>query len=180
VWWDRAGSNRQAAIDERESALDAARAVLTVWSLNGRNAAELHAEAASALDAGKLLQLKIDPVALPTPFDAIPAADMTGVGEWGPLEHALSRLVKDGQGHKPTPRAELGPLPTLAATGSPKLAAIAVIAVLAAFAGALGATFNGVMTPEQLQIALVGMVGVAGASAGLSAHRLFTLVRAGA
>jgi hypothetical protein len=179
VWWDQSERARQASVDERERALNDARAVLVVWSLNGRNAANVHCEAAHALDAGKLLQLKLDPVTLPPPFDAVPAADMTAAGEWGPLEQALSRLAK-GDESADAPRSALGPAPAISAAGSPKLVSIAVIAVLAAFAGALGAAFNGVMTPEQLQVALVGMLGVGIACAGLSAHRLFTIVRAAA
>ena len=178
VWWDKPERTRQASVDERWRAFDAARAVLVVWSMNGRDAMEVHADAAHALDTGKLLQLKIEPVALPPPFDAIHVADMTGAGEWGPLEHAISRLVKNGESTATAVRAPLGPAPMIAATGSPKLVAIAVTAVLAAFAGAVGASFNGVMTPSQLQIALVGMLGVAGACVGLSAHRLFTIIRA--
>ena len=178
VWWGETGRLRQASLDERQRALDAARAVLAVWSANGRNAAEVYADAASALDAGRLLQVRLDAGSPPPPFQALGAADMTGAGEWGPLEHALSQLVKSEEGALPPQRADLGPAPAISATGSPKLVAFAVIAVLAAFAGALGAAFNGVMTPEQLQIALTGMLGVAGACAGLSAHRLFTLVRA--
>ncbi|HYD71588.1 MAG TPA: toll/interleukin-1 receptor domain-containing protein [Candidatus Binatia bacterium] len=180
VWWDKPERVRQAFIDERERAFDAARAVLVVWSMNGRDAMETQADAAHALDCGKLLQLRIEPIAPPPPFEAIPVADMTGAGEWGPLEHAISRLVKSGESNPPAPRTRLGPAPVVAATGSPKLVAIAVTTVLAAFAGAVGASFNGVMTPSQLQIALVGMLAVAGACVGLSAHRLFTILRAAA
>ncbi|HET9231021.1 MAG TPA: toll/interleukin-1 receptor domain-containing protein [Vitreimonas sp.] len=180
VWWDKPERARQASVDERERAFDAAKAVLVVWSVNGRDAMEVHGDAAHALDCGKLLQLKIEPLALPTPFEAIAVADMTGAGEWGPLEHAISHLVKNGAGDELAPRAKLGPAPMIAATGSPKLVAIAVTAVLAAFAGAVGASFNGVMAPSQLQIALIGMLGVACACAGLSAHRLFTIIRAAA
>jgi hypothetical protein len=172
VWWNTSEQS------DSDQAREAARIVLAVWSRDGRNAAELHADALYALDAGKLLQLKLDAIAPPAPFDAITTADMSGAGEWGPLEQALARLSKSGEGAAKTPSANLGPAPTLAASGSPKLVAIATILILAAFAGALGAAFNGVMTPQQLQIALVGTLGVAGACAGLSAHRLFTLLRA--
>jgi hypothetical protein len=180
VWWDRPERARQASVDERERAIDAARAVLVVWSMNGRDAMEVHGDAAHALDCGKLLQLRMEVVALPPPFDTIPIADMTGAGEWGPLEHAISRLVKHGESNAPAGRAKLGLAPLIAATGSPRLVAFAVTAVLAAFTGAVGAGFNGVMTPEQLQIALLGMLGVAGACVGLSAHRFFTILRAAA
>jgi hypothetical protein len=180
VWWDKTERARQALVDERDRALGAARAVLVVWSLDGRDAVQVHADAAAALDSGKLLQVKLESVALPPPFNTITAADMTGAGEWGPLEHALARLVKNGESSAPRSRANLGVAPVIAATGAPKLIAIAVIAVLAAFAGALSAGFNGVMTTAQLQVALLGVLAVAGTCAGLCAHRLFTIVRAAA
>lgn len=178
LWWEPSDQPRQTSIDDRARALEEARAVLAVWSMNGRNAAELHADAAAALDAGKLLQLRLD-APPPAPFDTLAAADMAG-GEWGPLEQALSGLVTDGQSIEAPKRVAPGFAPTMAATGAPKLVAVAVIAVLAAFAGGLAATFNGVMKPDQLQIALVGVLGVAGACAGLSAHRLFTMIRTAA
>ena len=180
VWWDKAERGRQALIDERAQALEAARAVIVVWSLDGRDALQVHADGAAALDAGKLLQLKIEAVALPLPFNTIPAADMTGAGEWGLLEDALSRLVKDGEGSAAPTRILLGPAPVIAATGAPKVITIALAAVLASYAGALGAGFNGVMAVEQLQVALFGVLAVGGACAGLCAHRLFTVLRAAA
>lgn len=177
LWWDQQPGARQASFDERERELDAARAVLVVWSLNGRNAIRVSAEAAHALETGKLLQLKLDPAAPPAPFDALDAADMTGAGEWGPLEHAVAQLVRHGE-RAPTARSELGAMPTLAAAGSPTLITIAIGAALAAYAGAVSASFNGVMTLGQLQIALVGIGGVASAGAALCAFRLFSTARA--
>jgi hypothetical protein len=65
------------------------------------------------------------------------------------------------------------------ASGAPKLSMIATATALIAFAGALAATRDGAMTPEQLQVALVGMLGVGGACAALTAFRLFSISRAG-
>lgn len=178
VWWGQSERPRQGLIDERDRALDSARAVLAVWSSNGRNAAEVHAEAALARDLGKLLQVKLDDVAPPVPFDGSEAADLTG-SEWGPLEHALSHLVKNGESAA-APQFDLGLAPTISAAGTPKLVTFAAAAVLTAFAGVLGATFNGVMTPEQSQVVLVGILAVAGLCVGLGAQRLFSLSRAAA
>lgn len=180
VWWTGAERARQAPVDERERALHEARAVLVVWSGNGRDTIEVQADAACALDAGKLLQVKLEPVAPPPPFNAVAAADMAGGGEWGPLEHALARLIKGEERSASQPRTNLGPAPVLAASGAPTLVTIAIAAVLAAFAGALSAGWNGVMTPDQLRIALFGVLGVATLCAGMTAFRLFTILRAAA
>jgi hypothetical protein len=175
VKWDKSERGHQDGIDERE--LEAASAVLAVWSLAARDAAQVHAEAAYALDAGKLIQARLDPAAPPAPFDIIDAADMTAPGAWGPLEQALAQLVRQGQQTTPSP-AVLGPLSTLAAAGSPKLVTVAITAALAAYAGALKAAFDGLMSGEQLQILLTGVAGVAAACAALSAYRLFSIARA--
>lgn len=179
VWWDQPERARQASIDERERELVAARAVLVMWSAGARDAPQVQAEAAHALDAGKLLQVKLDPVALPPPFNSKPAADMTGAGEWGPLEHALSQMARKGETSAAPERLGVGLAPLLSATGSPKLVTFAAIAALAAYAGALGASVNGAMSPDQLQIALAGVFGVAGACTALCAHRFFAIARAG-
>lgn len=173
VRWD------QAVDVERQ--LETARAVLTLWSHNARNSTWVYAESCQGLDQGKFLQLRLDHAALPAPFDALQAADMSGErGEWGLIEDALARLVRKAEAPAPGQRLPLpGMLATPTAVGAPKLLAIATATTLAAYAGALSAAANGVMNPDQLQIALTGIVGVAGASAMISAHRLFTVSRAG-
>jgi hypothetical protein len=73
----------------------------------------------------------------------------------------------------------LGPFATPAAAGAPKLLTAANGATLAAYGAAVSAAHNGIMSPEQLQIALIGMLGVGGASALVSAQRLIAVSRAG-
>jgi hypothetical protein len=181
IWWDKDLRAGQAFVDEIERQLNEARAVLTAWSFNARNSTWVYAEAARGLDNHKFLQLRLDNVQLPLPFDALQVADMTArTPEWGSLENTLTRLVRQGTAPEPARRVpSLGPLATPAAAGSPKLLSAATGATLAAYAGALSATYNGVMSPEQLQVALTGMIGVAGASAVLTAHRMLTVARAG-
>jgi hypothetical protein len=173
VWCDSGAA--LAHPDEIERELDAAKAVLAVWSANAANTVSAIAQASDALDAGKLLQLRID-AAPPPPFDAIATADVSG-GEWGVLEDALKRLVRNGEAPSHETRAP-GLLAHTPAAGAPLLLTIALVAVLAAFAGAVTATFNDVMSVAQLQIALIGMLGVAGACAALIVHRYTTLTRA--
>jgi hypothetical protein len=180
IWWDKHLRAGQVFVDEIERQLDTARAVLTAWSQNARNSTWVYAEASRGLDAKKFVQLRLDSVQLPLPFDALQVNDMSGAGEWGPLEHTLTNIVRNRVQPDPARRIpSIGPLATPAAAGSPKLLTAATSATLAAYAGAVGATYNGAMTPEQLQIALVGMLGVGGACAALTAHRLITISRAG-
>lgn len=181
IWWDKNLRAGQVFVDEIERQLDSARAVLTVWSHHARASTWVYAEASRGLDANKFLQLRLDNVQLPLPFDALQAADMsTDRATWGPLEASLQRLVRQGQAPEPERRVPTpGALATPAAAGAPKLLTTATTATLLAYAGAVSATYNGAITPDQLQIALTGMLGVGAACAALSAHRLYTVLRAG-
>lgn len=181
VWWDKHERADQMFADEVARELDAAHAVLTVWSHSARDSTWVYAESSRALDAKKLVQMKVDNIQLPLPFDAVRAADMSGgKTEWGPLEDALTQIVRNrARPELAQPLPGIGLLQAPTPAGSPKLLLTALSATLAAYAGAVSATFNGVMSPEQLQIALVGMIGVAGACGALSAHRLFIISRAG-
>jgi hypothetical protein len=173
VWCDNGAT--LAHPDEVERELEAAKAVLTVWSTNAADTVSVIGHASGALDAGKLLQVRIDG-APPPPFDAVQTADASS-GEWGVLEDALKRLVRNGEAATHETRT-LGLLAHPPAAGVPLLMTLALCAVLAAFAGAVSATFNDVMSIEQLQIALIGMLIVAGACAALVAHRFTMLTRA--
>lgn len=179
VWWAPRERADAAAVQEVEAQLDQAKAVLTLWSANARNSSWVHAEAARAFDAGKLAQARLDAIDAPLPFGAAPAADLSGArGEWGPLEDTLARIVRSA----PPPLADvptLGPLATPAVTGAPKLIAFAIGATLTAFGGAVSAAADGVMSPDQLQLALTPMLGVGLVCATLSAYRLITVSRAG-
>jgi hypothetical protein len=99
--------------------------------------------------------------------------------EWGHLEDALSRLVRGSGADRSAPAiARVGPLATPAAAGVPKLLSIATGAALVAYAGAVSAAYAGVMAPEQLQLALFGVLAVGGVSALVSAQRLAAIARA--
>lgn len=165
-----------AAADE----LDVARAVLVIWSRNAANSPRVQSEAAFAFDHEKLMQLRLDESAAPYPFDALGVADMSpGKSEWGPLEAGLQRLVRDGKAPECEAAPNLGLLATPSATGAPKLLLLALAAILAAYAGAVMAALNHAMPVAQLQLALIGVIFVAGACAALSAHRFILVRRAG-
>jgi hypothetical protein len=140
----------------------------------------VYAESSRGLDAGKFLQLRLDDVQPPLPFNALEVADMSaGRMQWAPLEDALARTVRGGSpGPQRTPPS-LGPLATPAVAGAPKLLSLATGTALAAYAAAVSAAYNGVMAPEQLQMALIGVLGVGGVSALVSAQRLAAISRAG-
>jgi hypothetical protein len=181
IWWDKHLRAGQVFVDEIERQLDAARAVLTAWSHDARNSTWVYAESSRGLDSNKFVQVRLDNVQLPLPFDALQVCDLSKRGgEWDKLEGALSRVVKGGAPPEPIRRVpQLGPLATPAAAGSPKLMSSATTATLVAYAGALAATDQGMLTPEEMQLALTGMMGVAGASSVLTAQRLLAIARAG-
>lgn len=181
VWWDKHLRSGQAFVDEVERELDSAHAVLAVWSANARNSTWVYAEASRALDANKFLQMRLDDAALPLPFEALQIADMSrGKSEWGKLEAALTHIVRDRRPPPPTERLpQAGALSTPPQTGMPKLLTVAATASLVAYAGAVSAAFNGVMSPDQLQTAMLGVLGVGGVCAALAAFRLRAVRRAG-
>jgi hypothetical protein len=181
IWWDKHLRAGQVFVDEIERQLDSAHAVLTAWSVNARNSTWVYAEASRGLDANKFLQLRLDNARLPLPFEALQVAEMSGGrSEWGKLEDALTRIVRDRRPPQPIERMPtVGPLATPPQAGMPRLLTAAATASLVAYSGAVSAAYNGVMTPEQLQTAMLGVLGVGGVCAALTAQRLFSIRRAG-
>lgn len=179
VWWDKDLRAGQRFVDEIERQLDSAKAVLTTWSANARNSTWVYAESARGLDQKKFVQARLDNAQLPLPFDALQVCDLQR-NEWDRLEGAIGRTVRGGGQPEPVRRVpNLGPLATPAAAGSPKLLSTATAATLVAYGGALAATDKGMMTPEDLQLALTAMIGVSSASSVLTAQRLLAVSRAG-
>ncbi len=177
VRWGKTEHARQAMIDQREREVDTARVVIVIWSENAHSSAQVQADAAYALGADKLLPLKIDAMRPPAPFDTIEAFDVTG-GAWGPVEQTLAQRM-NAPASTPAKVGPLGSPAVLSVTGTPRLVTFALAATLAAYAGAVSAALNGVMTPAQLQIALLGMLFVGLVSTALAGLRLFSTLRAG-
>lgn len=176
VWRDPHVRTGRAFEDSVEREIAGARAVLVVWSENARNSTWVVAEAAQALDAGKLAQLRIDAVPAPAPFNAAPIADMSGGrSAWGPLEDTLAKLVRNGGPSEAG--VEAAPAPIV--TGVPRPIAIAIATALGAFGMALSATLNGLMAPAQLQLAMYGVLAVGAVSTALAVYRLWAVTRAG-
>ncbi|MGQ0531878.1 MAG: toll/interleukin-1 receptor domain-containing protein [Caulobacteraceae bacterium] len=181
IWWDKHLRAGQVFVDEIERQLDGARAVLTAWSVNACNSTWVYAESSRGLDAKKFLQLRLDDARLPLPFEALQVAEMSsGKSEWGKLEDTLTRVVRDRMPPPPIERLpKANALATPPQAGTPRLLTAATTAALVAYSGAVSATYNGVMTPDQLQMAMWGVLGVGGVCAAVTAQRLLTIRRAG-
>lgn len=114
VWWDerlRAGDDF-AMVIERE--LNAAKCAVVVWSDAARNSLWLRAEATEALDAGKLVQVRVDGVKPPLPFTIVQMHDLShwngvrGAQPWPHVEGAASAFARSGA-PAPDPRVFQGP-----------------------------------------------------------------------
>lgn len=177
VWWD--ARDGQASSDEVERQFADARAIVTVWSDNARNSSWVLAQSTQALDEERLLQMRIDDVRLPAPFEELKTADLhSGKAEWGLLEASLARLVRENRPLEPIDRRALrNAQPNI--VGAPRLLLAALTLALVAFSGALTAAFNGVMLPDQFQLAMLGMLTVSILCALVAAQRLFFIRRAG-
>lgn len=155
-----------------EAELNAARAVLTVWSRNARNSMRVRAEAAHAAERGVLLQMRLDGLDAPAPFNALHCANMGGDrGEWGALEDALSQTVRGG-GTPPVLRVG-------GVVGAPSLVLLALATGFAAIAAAMAPTAQNVLTSEQFAFAVLGVGGVGVLCTLISLWRLVVALRAG-
>ena len=71
VWWDDDLPAHRAYSDVIEERLNAAKAVLVIWSADAVRSEWVRAEADAARQAHKLVQLSIDGVIPPMPFNQI-------------------------------------------------------------------------------------------------------------
>src|SRR5215469_7700214 len=78
VWLDEELPVHRAFSPEIEQQLTAAKAALVIWSAEAAASTWVLSEANRALEANKLVQLRIDGARLPMPFDQIQCADLTG------------------------------------------------------------------------------------------------------
>ncbi len=77
VWRDDQLPAHRAYTEVIEEQLESARAVVVVWSAEAARSQWVQSEADRARHAGKLVQLRLDDVRLPMPFDRVQCADMT-------------------------------------------------------------------------------------------------------
>jgi len=78
VWRDDALPAHRAYADEIQAQLDAAQAVVVVWSADAAISEWVRSEADRARSHRKLVQVTVDGAALPMPFDQIQCADLIG------------------------------------------------------------------------------------------------------
>lgn len=178
VWWD--AHDGQADIDEIERQYADASAIVTIWSDTARNSSWVIAQSAQALDADKLLQMQIDDVRVPAPFDMLKIAEVhSGKSEWGMLEAALAALVRERRPPEAIDHRAVQKSARVSLAVAPRALLAAITTTLVAFSAALTATYNGVMRTDQLQLALLGALAVGGLCALVAAQRLFSVQRAG-
>ena len=119
VWLDDELPAHRAYAEVIEERLKAAKAVVVIWSADAVKSHWVRAEANAALDAGTLLQLTVDGVMPPMPFNQVQCADMAEWGGdtksagWSKVVASLADLM--GVAPAPTPPAlELPSKPSIA------------------------------------------------------------------
>ncbi|MEQ1619428.1 MAG: hypothetical protein ABL883_13920 [Terricaulis sp.] len=156
------------------AAINGAHAVVVIWSRTARASLRVSAEAAYAAERGVLVQMQIDPVAPPAPFDALPAASFHGENsEWGILEDALAKIANGERQVGAPPRAA-----SLSPIGAPGIVLAALAATLLAQAGALSSAVAGGLALSQLGVVLTGALACAGLCVLVSVWRMLAAVRA--
>jgi adenylate cyclase len=116
VWRDDELPAHRAYGDVIEERLKAAKAVVVVWSEEAVKSHWVRSEADRAREAGKIVQVNVDGVRLPMPFDQIQCADLkawSGDGDsagWKKVAGSIADLVRGGA----QPAAAPEPTPALA------------------------------------------------------------------
>lgn len=149
VWWDRKLQAHRAYGDEIEERLDAAAAVLVVWSEEAVRSHWVRSEADRARLSGKLVQTSIGAARLPMPFDQIQCVPIADPGaaaadpRWVTITASLAALLggeqhaapytAQGAAHSPPPRPgtktpPAAPLLAVALAAVPLLALVLGIA----------------------------------------------------
>lgn len=137
LWWDARLLPGEAYAQRIEQELDGAKCVVVAWSSDARNSIWVRAEASAALDAGKLVQARLDGASPPLPFNAAPLVDLTTwrgdrtAPPWPQLEDSVRGLAAGSLAP-----VTLDPLRGPALQGLETLAAIGFVSLaLTALAG---------------------------------------------
>lgn len=115
VWWDDDLPAHRAYNDVIAERLSSAKAVLVVWSRDGASSEWVRAEADAARHGRKLVQLSIDGVVPPMPFNQIqcPALrDLNGMKDepaWRKVERSIAELVRGARSGPARPAAAAVP-----------------------------------------------------------------------
>ena len=112
VWRDDALPAHRAYADEIQAELDASRAVVVIWSADAVRSEWVRSEADRGRAQRKLVQVTVDGVALPMPFDQIQCADLSAwrgeqdTAGWRTVLASIAALTGAGP---ETPSAPAGP-----------------------------------------------------------------------
>jgi len=99
VWYDESLPAHRAYTDVIAEQLDAASAVLVLWSTEASASQWVRSEANRARETGRLVQLRLDDARLPMPFDQIQCADLRhwrgdcGMAGWKTVADSIAALV---------------------------------------------------------------------------------------
>lgn len=102
VWWDQALNPGEAFDQVTEQALEAARAVVVLWSRTSVNSRWVRAEATQANANGRLVPVMIEACRRPIIFELVHTADLSGWDgrpddpEWQSLVASVRRIVERG------------------------------------------------------------------------------------
>ena len=165
VWWDRAlqpGDDYAILIEEQ---IDAAPCVVVAWSQTARQSLWVRAEANEALDAGKLVQIRLDDARLPLPYSALHFLDFSRWSGnrteecWTTLDGRVKRRLNGEwvDEHAPPPGPALHGLGRVSLLGwaSILVAALVAVAIGLAAGGTLSASMFGGVTLFALAVAVI-------------------------
>jgi adenylate cyclase len=111
VWQDDALPVHRGYAEVIAERLEAAKAVVVVWSADAARSEWVQSEADRARASRKLVQMSVDGADLPMPFDRIQCADLSGwagdVGApgWRKVVASVAELVREPPAPAPKPRA---------------------------------------------------------------------------
>jgi adenylate cyclase len=112
VWRDDELPAHRAYAEVIEEHLNAAKAVVVLWSIHSAKSQWVRAEADSARNRQLLVQASLDGTIPPMPFNQIQCADLNGSGNptknhgWSKLVRSLQELAGDAQERTPTPHRQ--------------------------------------------------------------------------
>jgi TIR domain len=198
VWWDRGMVPGAAFVDDINRELDQARCVLVAWSRQSHNSTWVFAESLRGLETDRLVQIRIEPVRLNVPFNAIHYADLSDADDedWAALRAAIDKKLGGEGGSGGRAEAEkvtappalrsarlIGVISTVATTGLALLVAIVTAPLLPIPAlrdGFADLSARIASLPQgTFSIAFGIVAALAGATVVLTAQRIWSLVRAG-
>ena len=115
VWFDEQLPAHRTYSDVIEEQLEAAKAVLVLWSAEAVRSQWVRSEANRARETGRLVQARLDEARLPMPFDQIQCADLSRwsgnlrSAAWQSVLSSIAALTGGGSNPSLTPTRAAGP-----------------------------------------------------------------------